>query len=77
MKKLTLLSVAVCVLITLLISACSPAPSSATKLRVACDATWPPFEIINEQTKELDGYGPELIRAVAARAGLDIELVNV
>lgn len=62
---------------TALIPACTPSPSAQTKLTVACDATWPPFEIINEQTKELDGYGPELIRAVAARAGLDIELVNV
>jgi len=77
MKKLTLLFVAVCLLMTLLVTACNQAPSDPAKLRVACDATWPPFEIINEQTKELDGYGPELIRAVAARAGLDIELVNV
>jgi len=77
MKKLTLLSVAVCVVMTALVSACSPSPSAATKLRVACDATWPPFEIINEQTKELDGFGPELMRAIAVRADLDIELVNV
>ena len=55
--------------------ACNQAPVS--KLTVACDATWPPFEIVNEQTKELDGFGPELMRAIAARAGLDIELVNV
>jgi polar amino acid transport system substrate-binding protein len=55
--------------------ACNPAPVS--KLTVACDATWPPFEIVNEQTKELDGFGPELMKAIAAKAGLDIELVNV
>jgi polar amino acid transport system substrate-binding protein len=55
--------------------ACGPAPKP--KLTVACDATWPPFETINEQTKELDGYGPELIRNIAARAGLEIQLVNV
>jgi len=77
MNKSAFLSVALCILMTALIPACTPSPSAQTKLTVACDATWPPFEIINEQTKELDGYGPELIRAVAARAGLDIELVNV
>jgi len=60
-----------------LIPACSSSPSDGAKLTVACDATWPPFEIINEQTKELDGFGPELIRAIANRADLDIELVNV
>jgi polar amino acid transport system substrate-binding protein len=55
--------------------ACNQAPNS--KMTVACDATWPPFEQVNEQTKELDGFGPELMRAIAAKAGLDIELVNV
>ena len=71
---------AVFIITALLIAACiSPACSQApkSKLTVACDATWPPFEIVNEQTKELDGFGPELMRAIAAKAGLDIELVNV
>ena len=67
---ITVLLIAACIL-----PACNQAPQS--KLTVACDATWPPFEIVNEQTKELDGFGPELMRAVAAKAGLDIELVNV
>lgn len=64
----------------LLIAACLfPAcgPAAKPKLTVACDATWPPFEQVNEQTKELDGFGVELMRAVAAKAGLEIELVNV
>jgi polar amino acid transport system substrate-binding protein len=78
MKRLLLFSIAACVLLALLAPACSPAdPSARIKLTVACDATWPPFEIVNEQTKELDGFGPELMRAIAAKAGLDIELVNV
>jgi len=77
MKRLLIFSVAACILLAMLVPACSPAPSARTKLTVACDATWPPFEIVNEQTKELDGFGPELMRAIAARAGLDIELVNV
>jgi len=76
-KKLILFSVAACVLLAMLMPACSPAPSTRTKLTVACDATWPPFEIVNEQTKQLDGFGPELMRAIAAKADLDIELVNV
>ena len=77
MKRLLIFSVAACILLAMLVPACSPSPSARTKLTVACDATWPPFEIVNEQTKELDGFGPELMRAIAARAGLDIELVNV
>jgi polar amino acid transport system substrate-binding protein len=71
---------AVSIITALLIAACIfPACNQAakSKLTVACDATWPPFEQVNEQTKELDGFGPELMRAIAAKAGLDIELVNV
>jgi polar amino acid transport system substrate-binding protein len=77
MKKLILSFITTCILLAMLLPACSPAPSTRTKLTVACDATWPPFEIVNEQTKELDGFGPELMRAIAAKSGLDIELVNV
>ena len=73
MKKIAFLSITLCIVVTSLTATCA----AKTKLTVACDATWPPFEIVNEQTKALDGFGPELIRAVADRAGLDIELVNV
>jgi len=75
MKRIWLYSITAFVLIAILFSACNQPPKS--KLTVACDATWPPFEIINEQTKQLDGFGPELMRAIAAKAGLEIELVNV
>jgi len=73
MNKIAFLSITLCIVVTSLTATCA----AKTKLTVACDATWPPFEIVNEQTKALDGFGPELIRAVADRAGLDIELVNV
>ena len=75
MKRIWLYSITAFVLIATLFPACNQPPKS--KLTVACDATWPPFEIINEQTKQLDGFGPELMRAIAAKAGLEIELVNV
>lgn len=44
---------------------------------VATDATWPPFESINEQTKEIEGFDIDLFNAVAEKAGMDIEYVNV
>lgn len=52
-----------------------PAPSG--KLIVATDATFPPFEIVDEQTKELTGFDIELMRAVAAKAGFEVEFVNL
>ncbi len=47
------------------------------KLVVATDATFPPFEIVDETTKELTGFDMELIRAVAAKANIELELVNL
>jgi polar amino acid transport system substrate-binding protein len=78
LTKIRFLAVAFILLTAaLLASACaSAAQPQKTRLTVACDATWPPFEIVNEQTKQVDGFGVELMRAVAAKAGLDIEFVN-
>ncbi|MBE9513615.1 MAG: basic amino acid ABC transporter substrate-binding protein [Dehalococcoidia bacterium] len=47
------------------------------KVLVATDATWPPFEYINEETKEIEGFDIDLLNAVAEKAGLEIEFINV
>lgn len=47
------------------------------KVRVATDATWPPFEFVNERTKSVDGFSIEVMSAVAKMAGIDIEYSNV
>jgi len=52
-------------------------PALGVKLVVATDATFPPFEIVDEQTKELTGFDIELMRAVAAKAGFEVEFVNL
>ncbi len=75
MNRIAIFNITALLIAAFIFPACNQAAKS--KLTVACDATWPPFEIVNEQTKELDGFGPELMRAIAAKAGLDIELVNV
>lgn len=53
-----------------------PAPASST-LRVATDATFPPFEIVDETTKELTGFDVELMKAIAAKAGFTLEWSNL
>ncbi len=73
MKRIYLLAVVGLVLVGLL-SGCG---QGADTVLVATDATWPPFESINEQTKEIEGFDIDLLNAVAERAGLDIEYVNV
>jgi polar amino acid transport system substrate-binding protein len=49
----------------------------STKVRVATDATWPPFESVNDQTKAIEGFDIDFMNEVAAKENLDIEYVNV
>lgn len=49
---------------------------AVTKILVATDATWPPFEYVDETTKELIGYDIDLFKAIGEKAGLEIEFVN-
>ncbi len=74
--------VIVLVLSTIILTGCSGfAGSQPTNtpsvVRVATDATYPPFETVDETTKGLVGFDIDLINAVAEEAGLQIELVNV
>lgn len=45
-------------------------------IQVATDATFPPFEIVDEATKELTGFDVELMNAIAENQELAIEWVN-
>jgi len=47
------------------------------KIRVATDATWPPFEYVDTETEEIVGFDIDLFDAIAERADLDVEYVNV
>lgn len=51
--------------------------STPMKITVATDATWPPFEMVNESTKQIEGFDIDLLNAIAEKAGLEIEYVNV
>jgi len=61
-------------LFSLVLSGCA---KPATKVIIATDATWPPFESVNEQTKEIEGFDIDLMTAIAEKAGLEIEFMNV
>jgi polar amino acid transport system substrate-binding protein len=49
--------------------------SGKTKLVIAADATWPPMEFVND-SKEIVGFGPDMIKAVAEAGGFDVEIRN-
>jgi len=74
MKKSIWLIITGLMLIGLMATSCSSTP---TKIRVATDATWPPFESINEQTKQVEGFDIDIMNRIAEKEKLDIEYVNV
>jgi len=75
--KRTLLFVLVAVLaLSLVAVACSPKPA-ANKIRVATDATLPPFENVDDQSKQIVGFDIDLMNAIAEKEGLEVEYVNV
>jgi polar amino acid transport system substrate-binding protein len=91
MRKLLLLVIIAAVLSGLMLTACSSssnttAPVTTTppvttvpplKVRVATDATWAPFEYIDDQTKQIVGFDIDVLNAIAAKENLDIEYINV
>jgi len=74
MKKYAWLLILGVLVLSLLLSSCG---SSTAKIRIATDATWPPFEFVNEQTKEIEGFDIDIMKAIAEKEGLDVEFVNV
>ena len=74
MKRITWFVLSVLMIGSLLLTGCG---KKTTKVRVATDATWPPFESVNEQTKAIEGFDIDLMNAIAAKQGLDIEYINV
>jgi polar amino acid transport system substrate-binding protein len=58
-----------------LLAACAQGADNA--LVVATDATFPPFEFIDEETKAIVGFDIDLMDALAERAGLNITYQNV
>lgn len=46
-------------------------------IRVATDATWPPFEYVDTETGEIVGFDIDLFNAIAEKAGIEVEFINV
>ncbi len=74
MKRLLWFAVVALLAVSLMMTGCQ---KSTTKIRVATDATWPPFESVNEQTKEIEGFDIDLFKAIAAKENIEVEFLNV
>lgn len=77
MKKVLLFLTLGIVLLGMLVSSCGNSETTSSKTyRVATDATWPPFEYVNDQ-KQIEGFDIDLFNAIAAKENFKIEFVNV
>lgn len=77
MKSKSLFMVSILVMLSLVLGACSSSANSGkTKIRVATEAAYPPFEMVDENTKELVGFDIELVNAIADKAGFEVEFAN-
>lgn len=57
------------------LSACGA--TGGKKVIVATDATWAPFEFVDEKTKGIVGFDIDLMNAIAKEAGFQVEFKNV
>ena len=75
MKKALLIALISVLVIACFVSCSKKDDSEAKKLIIASDCTWPPMEFVNSD-KEMVGYDIDFINAVAAEAGIEIEIRN-
>jgi polar amino acid transport system substrate-binding protein len=79
MIKKTLLLIVVLTAVAGIIFAGGPKEKEAEgimKIVVATDATWPPMEYVDEDTKEIVGFDIDLMNAIADAAGFEVEFKN-
>jgi polar amino acid transport system substrate-binding protein len=77
MKRKLFLILSVVVVLSLLLSSCaSGAGAGKPKVRVATEAAYPPFETVDEKTKDLVGFDIDLMNAVAQKEGFEVEYKN-
>jgi polar amino acid transport system substrate-binding protein len=75
MKRKSLVLISVVLLASVLLTACGS--GSTAKVTVALDATWPPFESVNESTKALEGFDVALMDAIAKNQGFEVSYQNI
>jgi len=74
MKRFLSFALIAVLAVSLLLTGCN---KTTTKIRVATDATWPPFEYVDTTTSEIIGFDIDLFKAIAEEAGIEVEFINV
>src|SRR5512142_31718 len=77
MKRKLFLMLSVLVALSMLLTSCSAgAGAGKTVVRVATEAAYPPFETVDEKSKELVGFDIDLMNAIAQKEGFEVEYKN-
>lgn len=78
MKRKLFLSLSIVVVLSMLLASCSAGAGAGggTTVRVATEAAYPPFEMVDETSKELIGFDIDLMNALAQKAGFKVEYQN-
>jgi polar amino acid transport system substrate-binding protein len=74
MKRILAFVLVVVLVVSMVLPSCI---KSTSAYKVATDATWAPFETVNEKTKQIEGFDIDLFNAIADKAGIKITFVNV
>lgn len=75
MKNIAALLILLALFIVLLFPGCSAL--TPNKIVAATNANWPPFEYVNEKTRQIEGFDIDLMNEVTKRAGIKVEYKNV
>jgi polar amino acid transport system substrate-binding protein len=73
MRRVSFIALSILLLSGIFLSACS---AGSSKVRVATNAEFAPFEYVDEQSKEITGFDIELIKEIAKRSNIEIEIIN-
>lgn len=74
-KKLTVIMLAIAVIGAFALSACGG--EEPTTLKVVTEATFKPFEFVEDGSDEIQGFDVDMMNAIAEDQGLSIEFVNI
>ncbi len=75
-KKLTVSILAIAVICAFALSACGGKEEAET-LKVVTEATFKPFEFVEDGSDEIQGFDVDMMNAIAEDQGLKIEFVNM
>jgi glutamine transport system substrate-binding protein len=76
-KYLSITAILLIVLLTLGLAGCGNKQVASTSLRVGTEATYAPFEIQDEKSKEYVGFDMDIARAIGKQLGIPVEVTNL